>query len=45
MRERYEYIIRKIAEARENDNKRQLKLWRNKLEKWQLEYGAHSPIR
>jgi hypothetical protein len=45
MNQRYELIISKIQEARQTENKRQLKLWRNKLEKWQQEYGAYSPIR
>jgi hypothetical protein len=35
MNQRYELIQSKIKEAFETDNKKQLKLWRNKLTKWQ----------
>jgi hypothetical protein len=45
MNQRYDLIISKINEAWETGNKKQLKLWRNKLTKWQIEYGANSPIR
>lgn len=45
MNQRYNLIISKIEEARETNNKKQLKLWRNKLNKWQLEYGSYSPVR
>lgn len=42
MHERYEYIKRKLKEAK---TPRQISIWRNKLEKWQLEYGAYAPVR
>ena len=45
MHEEYTRIQSKITEARMSGNKRQLKLWRTKLEKWQLAYGAYAPIR
>jgi hypothetical protein len=45
MNQRYEYIINKIKEAREANNTKQLKLWRNKLTKWQQEYGAYAPVK
>ena len=43
--ERYELIVANINKARAAGNKRALKLWRNKLEKWQLAYGAYTPIK
>jgi hypothetical protein len=42
---RYNLIISKIKAARESDNKRSLTLWKNKLSKWQREYGAYQPIK
>lgn len=44
MHERYEKIMLKINEAKETGNSKQLKLWRNKLTKWQQQYGAYAPI-
>lgn len=43
--QKYDHIVAKIKEAREAGNKRVLKLWQGKLEKWQLEYGAYAPVR
>lgn len=45
MVQKYTKIVQKIREARSAGNQRQLKLWRNKLEKWQNEYGTYAPIR
>lgn len=42
--ERYAHIQAKITQARTDDNRKALKLWRTKLEAWQLEYGAYAPI-
>ena len=44
MRERYNHIQQKIKEAQANENWKSVRLWRNKLEKWQNEYGAYAPI-
>lgn len=40
----YDRIITKIKEARQADNKKSIKIWRKKLENWQLKYGAYAPI-
>jgi hypothetical protein len=45
MHERYDSIISNIKQARINGNAKLLKLWTNKLNKWQLEYGAYQPVR
>lgn len=45
MHNEYYKIVDKIKEARAEENKRKLKLWKNKLEKWQLAYGAYQPVR
>lgn len=44
MHERYHNIKLKIKLAEEAGNAKQIKLWRNKLKKWQLEYGAYQPV-
>lgn len=45
MAEKYANIIRMIKQAREQDNKKQLKYWTSRLNTWQLAYGAYAPIK
>jgi hypothetical protein len=44
MYKRWQFIVSKIQESRDNGNQRALKMWRTKLEKWQQEYGAYAPV-
>lgn len=43
--QQYNKIINNIEQAKLKGNSRKYNLWRNKLEKWQLEYGAYQPIK
>lgn len=43
--EKYYYIKNKLNLAHKENNKRKITIWKNKLEKWQLEYGAYAPIK
>lgn len=42
--QQYNRIINNIKQAKFEGNSRKYNLWQNKLEKWQLEYGAYQPI-
>lgn len=44
MEQKYHSIMQGLKEARESNNTSAIKRLRNKLTKWQLEYGAYSPI-
>jgi hypothetical protein len=41
----YNFIIKRLNEARLSGNKRSISIWKGKLEKWQLAYGAYAPVR
>lgn len=45
MHAEYDRIISRIKQAREANDMKSVKRWRNKLEKWQLQYGAYAPIK
>lgn len=45
MEKRYYEIVAKIEEARKVGDLKGIRRWRNKLEKWQGEYGAYAPIK
>jgi hypothetical protein len=44
MNQRFEYIQRKLHEAKQAGNQRAIKTWRTKLNQWQQEYGAYAPM-
>ena len=44
MRNEYNRILAKLAQAREDGNSRRTKLWLVKLHKWQIAYGANQPV-
>ena len=44
MEQKYHTILNALKEARETNNTAAIKRLRNKLNKWQLEYGAYAPI-
>lgn len=43
--ERYYYIKSKIKEAKNENNQRKIKIWKNKLLEWEMDYGAYVPIK
>lgn len=45
MHQEYERIIKKIKEARDADDRKAVRRWENKLEKWQQAYGAYAPVK
>ena len=44
MRNEYNRILSGLAQARKDGNSRRIKLWMNKLQKWQKAYGAYQPV-